>query len=225
MASKNPNGIAEEYMEFIDAGDFPCVAAKAALQNETIQCLVAGHIACPREDMRILEFLYDFIDGYRLSDKSYQSAVVIFDECENLSEEMFDSFLWQRLQSLSSLDAIKYKYDSRVSSDPGSAYFSFSIKEEAFYIIGLHPSSSRKARQFKYPAMVFNPHAQFEELRRTNKFENIKKAIRKRDIALSGSVNPMLVDFGELSKAFQYSGRKYDVTWQCPFKIDNHQWI
>ena len=101
------------------------------MQNGTIQCFVAGHIACPGDDTEILEFLYDFIEGYRQSDKSYQSAVVIFDECANLSEEVFDSFLWQRLQSLSNLDAISYKYDSRVSSDAGSDFFSFSIKEEA----------------------------------------------------------------------------------------------
>ncbi len=221
METKNLDSIAEEYEEFINTDTFPCVAAKAALKNKTIQCLVAKHIACPADDTRILNFLYDFVDGYRLSGKSYQSAVIIFGEHENLSEELFDSFMWQRLQSLLSLDAIKYKYDSRVSSDPASAYFSFSIKEEAFYIIGLHPSSSRKSRQFKYPAMVFNPHAQFEELRRTNKFENIKKAIRKRDVALSGSVNPMLEDFGQISEAFQYSGRKYDINWQL--KVDNNK--
>jgi len=223
MVSGNTERIVKEYLEFINSGDFPCIAAKAAVQNETIKCLVAGHIACPADDTRILEFLYEFVDDYRQSDKPYQSAVIIFDEYANLSEELFDSFLWQRLQALSNMDALKYKYDSRVSPDVESAFFSFSIKEEAFYIIGLHPSSSRLARQFKYPAMVFNPHAQFEELRRTNKFENIKKAIRKRDIALSGSVNPMLVDFGEMSEAFQYSGRQYDSTWQCPFKTDNHQ--
>lgn len=223
MISKYPDLISNEYLEFIDAGDFPCIAAKAALKSDSIQCLVAGHIACPNDDLKILSFLYDFIDQYRLSGKFYQSAVVIFDFQSDINEESFDSFLWQRLQSLSTLDAVKFKYDSRVSPDPESAYFSFSIKEEALYIIGLHPASSRKSRQFKYPAMVFNPHAQFEELRRTNKFESIKNAIRKKDISLSGSVNPMLEDFGEKSEAFQYSGRKYDSTWHCPFKIQNHK--
>lgn len=220
MVYKDSSLVTREYLEFINAGDFPCVAAKAALKSKTIQCFVTGHIGCPSEDARILEFLNDFVDQYRLLDKPYQSAVVIFDEYENLSEELFDTFLWKRLQSLSNLDALSYKYDSRVSSDPDSACFSFSLKEEALYIIGLHPLSSRISRQFKYPAMVFNPHAQFEELRRANKFENVKKAIRKRDISLSGSVNPMLEDFGENSEAFQYSGRKYDSTWQCPFKPD-----
>ena len=46
------------------------------------------------------------------------------------------------------LDAENYNYDDRVEADPSSAKFSFSIKEEAFYIIGLHAASSRQARQF-----------------------------------------------------------------------------
>ena len=73
--------------------------------------------------------------------------------------------------------------------------------------------------QFKYPALVFNPHAQFEKLRSTAKYEVMKNTVRKRDIALSGSVNPMLQDFGESSEVYQYSGRKYDADWQCPLKI------
>ncbi|MBA3674464.1 MAG: YqcI/YcgG family protein, partial [Chitinophagaceae bacterium] len=88
-----------------------------------------------------------------------------------------------------------------------------------FYIIGLHTASSRQARQFKYPTLVFNPHAQFEQLKETAKYDMMKNAVRKRDIAFSGSVNPMLQDFGESSEAYQYSGRKYDESWQCPLKI------
>lgn len=210
--------IEEEYKQFINAVEFPCVAAKAAAGHETIHYMLAHHIACPADDQRILDFIYRFVDEYRASDKPYQSAVIVFGEAPDLTEESFDTFLWQRLQALSKLDAMNYKYDNRVSSDPASAEFSFSIKEEAFYIIGLHPLSSRKARQFKYPAIVFNPHAQFEELRRTNKYDNIKRVIRKRDVNFSGSVNPMLEDFGALSEAFQYSGRVYDENWQCPLR-------
>ena len=169
----------------------------------------------------ILKFLYDFVDDYRQSESLYNSAVVLFKGPETSNEEMFDALLWQRLQAISNLDAARYQYDPRVEQDPKSPKFSFSIKEEAVYIIGLHPSSSRKARQFRYPAMVFNPHAQFEKLRETSKYEPIRQVVRKRDINFSGSVNPMLADFGEASEAFQYTGRRYDKTWQCPF-ISHH---
>ncbi len=159
------------------------------------------------------------MDEYRRSKDFYHTAAIIFTGPQIYNEEMFDTFLWQRLQALEILDAKTYTYDSRVEADPSSAKFSFSIKEEAFYIIGLHTASSRQARQFKYPTLVFNPHAQFEQLKETAKYDMMKNAVRKRDIVFSGSVNPMLQDFGESSEAFQYSGRKYDESWQCPLKI------
>jgi hypothetical protein len=49
----------------------------------------------------------------------------------------------------------------------------------------------------------------------------MKTAVRKRDEIFSGSVNPMLSDFGEASEVLQYSGKVYDETWTCPF-ISNH---
>jgi uncharacterized protein len=211
--------IIQEYLSFINAKEFPCIAAKAAVANQQVRCMVAGNMACPKDDYDILQFLYNFADEYRTSKNFYYSAVIIFSGSDIYNEEMFDALLWQRLNALQYLDAKNYDYDNRVEKNPASAKFSFSIKEEAFYIIGLHAASSRQARQFKYPALVFNPHAQFEQLKTINKYEKMKQAVRKRDIALSGSVNPMLQDFGESSEVYQYSGRKYDDSWKCPLKI------
>jgi FPC/CPF motif-containing protein YcgG len=164
------------------------------------------------------------VDDFRKSDGLYHSAAVVFKGPEAPAEAQFDDLMWQRLQSLSSNDALHHAYDNRVSSDPASGKFSFSLKGEAFYIVGLHAGSSRLTRQFQYPTLVFNPHAQFEQLRETAKYDAIKGAVRKRDVAYSGSVNPMLDDFGTVSEVFQYSGRQYDAAWQCPLKI-NHERI
>jgi FPC/CPF motif-containing protein YcgG len=212
--------IIAEYISFLDKKEFPCIAAKAALARKNVKCIVASHMACPNDDTEILQFLYEFVEEYRISKDFYHSAAIIFAGPEFCNEEEFDYLLWNRLQALQNLDAKKYSYDNRVEANTSSAKFSFSIKEEAFYIIGLHPSSSRQARQFKYPALVFNPHDQFEHLKTTSKYDNMKNAVRKRDIALSGSVNPMLKDFGKASEAFQYSGKKYDESWKCPLKIN-----
>ena len=215
----NKHPVVEEYLSFLENKEFPCIAAKAALARQQVKCMVTGNMACPKDDTGILQFLYEFVEEYRMSKDFYHTATIVFSGPQIDNEKLFDELLWQRLQALEILDAENYSYDNRVESDPSSSSFSFSIKEEAFYIIGLHPASSRQARQFKYPALVFNPHAQFEQLRSTTKYEVMKNTVRKRDIALSGSVNPMLQDFGESSEVFQYSGRKYDETWQCPLKI------
>ena len=219
----NKHPVVEEYISFLQDKEFPCIAAKAALAKQQVKCMVAGSMACPDDDAGILQFLYEFVEAYRASKDFYHTATIIFSGPQIKNEEMFDELLWQRLQAFEILDAQNYSYDNRVEADPSSSTFSFSIKEEAFYIIGLHPASSRQARQFKYPALVFNPHAQFEQLRSTTKYEVMKTTVRKRDIALSGSVNPMLQDFGESSEVFQYSGRKYDESWQCPLKITHAQ--
>ena len=219
MVNTAQHAIIEDYKTFIENKGFPCIAAKAALSMQHVNCFVSGNMACPKDDADILQFLYGFVDEYRNSKEIYHTATIIFSGPQINNEEMFDALLWQRLQALEILDAENYSYDNRVQSDPSSSKFSFSIKEEAFYIIGLHPASSRHARRFAYPALVFNPHAQFEELRQTTKYDVMKNVVRKRDIAFSGSVNPMLKDFGESSEVYQYSGRKYDKSWQCPIKI------
>ena len=41
--------------------------------------------------------------------------------------------------------------------------------------------------------------------------------IRAREVALQGSINPMLSDFGEESEARQYSGRTVPDDWVPPF--------
>ena len=183
--------------------------------------MVAGHMACPKDDKAILQFIYDFTDNYRLSGDLFHSAVIIFNEPTYITKELFDILLWKRLQSLLDEDHKNYNYDKRVSPDPASPDFSFSLKNEGFFIIGMHPGSERKARTFIYPAMIFNPHAQFEKLKEKKQYEKLKATVRKRDIAFSGSVNPMLDDYGKTSEACQYSGRIYDNTWQCPLKIPN----
>ncbi|HEX8426855.1 guanitoxin biosynthesis heme-dependent pre-guanitoxin N-hydroxylase GntA [Hymenobacter sp.] len=207
----------EEYLSFIGKKEFPCVAAKTALTHQQLQCLVVDHLACPKDDAAILQFIYDFVDTYRQSDKLYHSASVIFKGPEVPDEAMFEELFWQRLQALSNLDARRYGYDRRVVADPSSPNFSFSLKEEAFFVIGLHPGSSRPARRFTYPTLVFNAHAQFEQIRLNGRFDSIRNTIRTRDVAYSGSINPMLHDFGDSSEAYQYSGKAYDETWKCPF--------
>jgi FPC/CPF motif-containing protein YcgG len=114
------NTVSEEYREYISNKEFVCVAAKAALARQQIQCMVAGHMACPKDDHDILQFLYTFVDTYRNSDELYHSAVVIFEPSGINNEEMFDALLWQRLQSISNLDAKQHAYDTRVQADPAS---------------------------------------------------------------------------------------------------------
>jgi len=213
--------IIDQYKLHLTSANFPCVGARASIQKNQARYMVADHMACSRDDAGILTFLYDFVDEYRQSTDCFYSASIIFQQPEMMSEEEFDTFLWKRLQSLSDLDSSNYCYDPRVSADPQSPDFCFSLKGEAFFIIGMHASSNRLSRQFKYPVLVFNPHAQFEKLKMTDAYKKLQHIIRERDTSYSGSVNPMLSDFSGGLEVNQYSGRIYENSWQCPLKI-NH---
>ncbi len=204
---------------FLTDKSFPCVAARAAVAKQQLQCFTAGHMACPKDDKAILQFLYDFISSFRSATHPFHSAAAIFQAPGDATEQAFDALMWQRLQAISDLDAEHFTYDKRVNANASAPDFSFSLMEEAFFIIGLHPNSSRPARRFSYPALIFNPHAQFEQLKAANQYSKMKLIVRRRDTAYSGSVNPMLQDFGEASEVMQYSGMQYDRNWQCPLKI------
>jgi FPC/CPF motif-containing protein YcgG len=92
-----------------------------------------------------------------------------------------------------------------------------SLGGRAFYVIGLHPGASRRARRFPCTALVFNLHSQFEMLRGDGRYDRLRAAITGRDIEYSGSLNPMLKPHGEASEARQYSGRVVGADWRCPF--------
>jgi FPC/CPF motif-containing protein YcgG len=201
--------------EFVSNMGFPCVGAKTALSKDQIQICVADSIFSTQADSLILKGLYDFIADYQRDKAIFRSFVVVFNDMHMMSEEDFEDALWTRLQSLHDKDI--YPWDTAVSEDPEDHKFSFSAGNKAFYIVGMHPGSSRKARRFPVPALVFNLHEQFEALRATGQYQAMKQLIRRRDKAYSGQSNPMLEDFGKNSEAIQYSGRQIVGEWKCPF--------
>lgn len=219
--------IIDTYLNHISAAEFPCVGARASVLKGRAVVMVADNICCPNDDVEILQFLYRFIDDIRKGNTDFSSATVVFKGPIVLTEEAFDRSLWLRLQSISDLDSASFEFAKGVSANPESSEFCYSLKEEPFFVLALHAGSSRKSRRFEYPVLVFNPHAQFETMRESGAYGKMQDIIRKRDVDYSGSINPMLTDFGERSAAYQYSGRKYKSNWKCPFKpnygtIDNH---
>ena len=163
--------------------------------------------------------MLEFIAATRRQPTLFQSFAVVFEGPRDLTEEGFERSLWDRAQSLSDKDAWHGQgYDARVKADPDSPHFSLSFGGEAFFIVGLHPGASRPARRFSSPAMVFNLHSQFEQLRAEGRYDKLRDSILERDEVLAGSRNPMLAQHGEVSEARQYSGRSVDAGWRCPLQ-------
>lgn len=210
--------LAKSFSDFIAKKDYPCVGAKSALAKGQLQCLVARDIRSNWNDLEIITALDQFAESYAENPTMFQSFVVIFECDPGLSEQEFEAALWARLQSLHEKDHFGgYRYDTSVNADPQHPEFSLSFGGEAFFVVGLHPGASRRARRFSKPTMVFNLHDQFERLRETGRYTKMRKTILERDRRWSGSVNPMLAVHGSVSEARQYSGREVGNDWACPF--------
>jgi FPC/CPF motif-containing protein YcgG len=210
--------IRDAFDEFVGDARFPCLAAKTTLRPDDEHLRVYGVLGSTVVSDSLAVDLARFARQASSAGNRLTAFAAIFTGRPPASERAFERRLWGQLQLLHERDDPAAGWDPAVSADPRDPRFSFSFAGRAFFVVGLHPRSSRLARRFRYPALVFNPHAQFERLRREGHFERLRDRIRARDIALQGSINPSLSDFGERSEAEQYSGR--DTTegpWHCPF--------
>lgn len=198
---------------------FTCVAAKSAFSNDNYRFSSYQYdLASPDATALLARDLYLFVnDQQRLQENGFFTFVASFTGPSGLNEAAFEGLLWSQLQKLHDEDAHVSDWDATVSADPDSPHFEWSFGGQAFFVVGLHPASSRLTRRFPFPTLVFNAHFQFEKLREAGKYERMQEVMRTRDTALQGTINPNLADFGDASDARQYSGRRVEGTWRCPF--------
>lgn len=203
--------------DFVLRQEFPCLGARAAFNSGSYALAVYDELTSDSSTADLCRDLFEFTQSEIRRASEYATFVAVFHRPENTDESQFEMAMWQQLQKLNHADAAHYDWDPSVRSDPTDPQFSFSFSGQALYVIGMHPNSSREARRFKWPAMVFNPHEQFEQLRADGKWKRMQETIRERDVELQGTVNPMLSDFGEKTEARQYSGRAVEEDWRAPF--------
>jgi FPC/CPF motif-containing protein YcgG len=196
---------------------FSCVGAKAAVNGNLFRFGFYKEMNVPETNRLLAHDLRIFAAEQKKISTNYASFAAIFGAPVVENEDLWETALWTQLKNLHEIDRRQFEWDSAVSSNPENVNFSFSIAGTGFFIVGLYPKSSRKARRFSRMAMVFNPHAQFDRLREGGQYDRMQKTIRARELKLQGSLNPNLSDFGTASEARQYSGRAVDKNWKCPF--------
>jgi FPC/CPF motif-containing protein YcgG len=196
---------------------YPCVGSRSAINKEMYRLGLYGELGSPVSARGVCHDLYEFVREFKNYGNHFVTMIACFRSPPIRSELQFEELLWKQLRFLHEIDRQYFQWDENVSSDPSDGNFSLSIGGKGFFIVGLHPHASRKARRFPCAALVFNLHEQFERLRQRGKFEMMKTLIRARDKDYAGSVNPMVADHGAISEARQYSGRAVEADWKCPF--------
>ena len=227
---------AEAFRKFVLQPDFPCLGAKAAFNSDSQTIRVFEELGSAESTAELAAALHDFTrlvgrdsvepnggatphSGGSTESRptDYSTFIAIFESPRETTEIEFEHLIWKQLRLLHARDT-RGEWAANVASDPADPHFSFSFGGQALYVIGMHAHSSRTARRFPWPAMIFNPHEQFERLRADGKWKHMQETIRERDRQLQGSINPMLSDFGEQSEARQYSGRAVEAHWRAPFQ-------
>jgi FPC/CPF motif-containing protein YcgG len=205
------------FRRFVEDPDFSCLGAKAAINRGTYRFGFYRQLGDLAVTEGLARDLFAFAVERLAFPQTFTTYVASFGTPIE-SEEEFEDALWRQLQRLNELDRQWFDWDPSVSSDPHDPNFSFSFAEQAFFVVGLHPKSSRRARRFAWPTLVFNAHEQFTALRAAGLFDNLQEKIRSRELRLQGSLNANLANYGEASEARQYSGRKVEARWKCPFR-------
>jgi FPC/CPF motif-containing protein YcgG len=193
---------------------FACLGGQAAVRQNAYRFGLYRAMGCERSSAALARGLASFAEDPDLQARPFTAFVASFVSPAG-DEESFERLLWTTLQQLHDRDRGPWAPERH--SDPRDPEFAFSFGGIGLFVVGLHAASSRFARRFGWPTLVFNPHRQFDRLRATGQFARFRDLIRGRDAAVQGSANPMLSDFGEISEARQYSGRAVGSQWECPF--------
>ncbi len=210
--------IAGAFRGFVQASQFSCLGAKSAVGHENYRVGVYEPLGSPDATAGLARDLWTFAhEAGAFPDHEFRTFAAVFRGPMELDEADFERLLWAQLRGLHRHDAPLHDWDPLVSSDPADPHFSFSFAASAFFVVGLHPHSSRQARRFPWPMLVFNPHAQFMKLKDEGRFERLQEIIRTREHQLQGSLNPNLADYGTATEARQYSGRSVEPGWHAPF--------
>ncbi len=212
----------EQFKKHVAKSSFPCLNAKIALKRNAFHFNLYDTLATEDTTHLLWHNLIKFIDYQSLLWKQNHmltTYVACFRTPKNMSEDAFEILLWKQLRLLHMEDVKNgQKWATNYSDNPLDPHFGFSVGKRAFFIVGLHPNSSRKARQFLTPAIVFNSHDQFTNLRRLDMITEMRQVIRNNDQCYNGSINPNLIPNDENSVAFEYSGKRIQPGWTPDFK-------
>lgn len=203
--------------KLIGQKNYPCVAALKSFHLGDYQIKTYRGMGQQSQRPQLRKDLLSYLQKYLETKSTYFTFWAVFEDSQFANEQEFEDHLWKELSSLTSEETKLADQDPRFSSNPGDKGFCFSLGGKAFFVVGLHPQSSRISRQFPWPALVFNVYEQFDQLMQKNLYQPMIAQNRKRDMQFQGNVNPMVEEHGDNWESIQFSGKKNPLSWKCPF--------
>ena len=209
--------------EFIHTEEFSCLGARAALKRDAIThqhyASLGDENSAQANYRDLLKYAQELPEA--LSAKSFRTFVATFDGPGGVLDECeFEGLIWRHLQVMHDIDCLEHGLFPGASSDPREPNFGFHAGSHPFFVVGLHPGSSRASRRFGRPAVAFNSNVQFALL--GEKFFSMQDAIRKREMENNGSVNPSFAHYEYRQPARHFSGRFTTADWECPY-VSRHE--
>ncbi|WP_413944377.1 guanitoxin biosynthesis heme-dependent pre-guanitoxin N-hydroxylase GntA [Bdellovibrio sp. HCB-162] len=211
-------GVEEDIRNLISQKNYPCVAAVQSLFRKEMLWDVYEDFGTGKNSRTLASNLISFKRKQLQDHLSFLSYFAVFPNDISRDEAEFEQGLFKELSAIWDHPDIAGEWDSQFSDDPDDKKFCFSLDGSAFFVVGLHPQSSRKARRLPYNALVFNLYSQFNELRAKGQFDSMAALIRERDLKFQGSINPMVETYDNTWEAIQYSGKNNPPDWKCPFR-------
>jgi uncharacterized protein len=211
--------IISEIRSLILQDNYPCVAAIQSVVRNDYVIGTYGQFGSGTHWHKLRADLLNFLELQSSTQSRYMSfwAVFIAQNHSPDNEIDFEDKFWRELSLLSSEEERAVDWGKTNSSDPNDPSFCLSLNGEKLFVVGLHPESSRFARRFSRPAMVFNAFSQFEKFEKDETYAGMIKTIRQNDLKFQGSINPMVLAHGDAWESIQYSGRENPESWKCPF--------
>ncbi|MDQ0993909.1 guanitoxin biosynthesis heme-dependent pre-guanitoxin N-hydroxylase GntA [Streptomyces sp. V3I7] len=206
-----------EVEKFILGDRFSCLAGRSAWRQGGITHRHYARMGSDESARRLAQDLEAYVRSTDWDGRAFTSFIATFEGPRGVDELEFERLLWQQLQLLHEYDAETHRWAEGYSCDAQSGEFAFSVAEHPFFVIGLHETHVRLGRRPPFPMLAFNSHRQFDRIKGAGMWDRLAEKIRKQDIKLQGDINPNLLEYGQLSEARRYSGRRKPADWQCPF--------
>ena len=212
--------IKEEIHSFAMQKNYPCVAAIESTLQGAYSVGTYGKFGEGTHWRFFRADLLRYLEEQRMSSSPFYSFWAVFDEHSIVEDETdFEEKLWKELSMLTSVEDRNSDWIDESASTPENRSFCISLAGEKMFVVGMHPTSSRLARRFSRPALVFNAFSQFERLEKNGGYDRMVTTNRRRELDFQGSLNPMVTDHGDDWEAIQFSGRVNTNTWKCPFRF------